>query len=126
MTRARRGSVPLPSIVAALLALALLASVVACGTSAASVAPVPSGLTSPVEGVPIDIDAEGFSKVTAFVIRTAEGEQLRFAMGRLENAVDFPPNHLAEHLAASTRIRVFFRDENGVPTAYRLEDVETP
>jgi hypothetical protein len=114
------------AVLAPLAALAIGAAVAACGSASPTIAPVASGLASPVEGVPIDIDAEGFSRVSSFVVRTAEGEQLRFAMGTLENAVDFPPNHLAEHLAASTRIRVFFRDENGVPTAYRLEDADTP
>lgn len=107
-------------------ALLLVVALAACGGSSdapASVAPLPSGLASPVEGVPIDIDAEGFTKVRSFTLRTDDGRQLVFAMGPLENAVDFPPNHLAEHLAASTRIRVFFRDENGTPTAYRIEDV---
>ena len=44
-------------------------------------------------------------------------------MGVLENGDQFPPGHLAEHLAGATPVRVFFRDENGTPTAYRLEDV---
>jgi outer membrane lipoprotein SlyB len=82
----------------------------------------PEALTSPVEGVPIDIEAEGFTQVTAFTIRTDDGQQLRFVMGQLENATEFPPTHLAEHLAGSTRIIVFFRPEGGDQVAYRLED----
>lgn len=105
----------------------VLATVVACGRGTASgTAPptTPIDLASPVVGVPIDIDAEGFSKVSAFTIRTADGRQLAFTMGTLENAVEFPPNHLVEHLAGSTSIRVFFRDEDGTPVVYRLEDAE--
>ena len=81
-------------------------------------------LGSPVEGVPIDIDAEGFSNVTAFTIRTDAGEELRFTMGTLENGAEFPPNHLAEHLAGSTSVRVFFRRVGGEDVVYRLEDSE--
>ena len=83
----------------------------------------PGALTSPVEGVPIDIEAEGFTEVTAFTIRTDDGQQLRFVMGQLENATEFPPTHLAEHLAGSTRIVVYFRPEGRDQVAYRLEDV---
>ena len=82
----------------------------------------PGALTSPVEGVPIDIEAEGFTEVTAFTIRTDEGQQLRFVMGKVENATEFPPTHLAEHLAGSTRIVVYFRPEGSDEVAYRLED----
>ena len=82
----------------------------------------PGAPVSPVEGVPIDIEAEGFTQVTAFTIRTDDGQQLRFVLGRLENATQFPPTHLAEHLAGSTRIVVFFRPEGNDEVAYRLED----
>ena len=85
----------------------------------------PSALTSPVEGVPIDIEAEGFTDVTAFTIRTDDGAQVRFLLGPLENATEFPPTHLAEHLAGSTRIVVYFRPEGGDEVAYRLEDAPT-
>jgi len=82
------------------------------------------GLASPVVGVPVDIEAEGFTKVTAFTIRTDTGEQLRLLMGTLENGADFPPNHLAEHLAGSTRVRAFFRGEGVDRVVYRLEDAD--
>ena len=85
----------------------------------------PGALTSPVEGVPIDIEAEGFTQVTAFTLRTDDGQQLRFVMGQLENPTEFPPGHLAEHLAGSTRIVVYFRPEGSDQVAYRLEDAPT-
>ena len=113
-----------------LMTAALLALVVAACTPSAT--PVPSGagsvgaLVSPVDGVPIDIEAEGFTKVDAFTIRTDDGRQLRFVLGPLENATQFPPTHLAEHLAGSTRIRVFFRPQGADEVAYRLEDAPTP
>ena len=46
-------------------------------------------------------------------------------MGPLENATAFPPTHLAEHLAGSTRIVVYFRPEGSDEVAYRLEDAPT-
>jgi hypothetical protein len=85
----------------------------------------PGTLTSPVEGVPIDIEAEGFTQVTAFTLRTDDGRQLRFVLGPLENATEFPPTHLAEHLAGSTRIVVYFRPDGSDEVAYRLEDAPT-
>ncbi len=90
--------------------------------SASAVPGSPAVLTSPVEGVPIDIEAEGFTQVTAFTIRTDDGQSLRFVLGPLENATQFPPTHLAEHLAGSTRIVVYFRREGNDEVAYRLED----
>jgi hypothetical protein len=87
--------------------------------------PSAGALTSPVEGVPIDIEAEGFTQVTAFTLRTGDGQQLRFLLGQLENPTEFPPGHLAEHLAGSTRIVVYFRPEGSDQVAYRLEDAPT-
>ena len=114
-------------MIRAALLLVLALAAVACGdamtTPPAGPTPAPGSLVSPVEGVPVHIDAEGFTKVIAFTIRQDDGTQATFAMGTLENGDQFPPNHLAEHLAGGSRVRVFFRDENGTPTAYRIEDV---
>ena len=112
-------------MIRALVVIALALGVAACGGPDATPGPTvaPGSLVSPVEGVPIHIDAEGFTKVTAFTLREDDGTQATIAMGVLENGDQFPPNHLAEHLAGGTRVRVFFRDENGMPTAYRIEDV---
>ena len=109
----------------------LMVVLVACGPSETPSTSAAGGsstgdLASPVDGVPIDIEAEGFTQVRAFTIRTDDGRQLRFLMGPLENATEFPPTHLAEHLAASTRIRVFFRPQGADQVAYRLEDAPTP
>ncbi len=116
--------------IAALVALALAGcgydDAVPSHDHAGSAAPgSPGALVSPVEGVPVDIEAEGFTQVTAFTIRTDDGRQLRFLLGPLENATQFPPTHLAEHLAGSTRIVVFFRPEGSDEVAYRLEDAPT-
>jgi hypothetical protein len=115
------------------LAVAALAAALGACSPAASDAPsttgasspsTPVALTSPVEGVPIDIEAEGFSNVAAFTIRTLDGREITFAVGTLENGAEFPPNHLAEHLAGSTPVRVYFRREGGENVVYRLEDGE--
>ena len=118
------------------IALAVLAVVVLAGCGSGDAEPShehtaspapgsPGALTSPVEGVPIDIEAEGFTEVTAFTLRTDDGQQLRFVLGPLENPTEFPPTHLAEHLAGSTRIVVYFRPDGGDEVAYRLEDAPT-
>jgi hypothetical protein len=120
---------PLRAFALAGMAVAL----VACGTSASpppvatgsGVAPSTGEISSPVEGVPIAIEAEGFTDIRAFTIRTDDGRQLRFVLGPLENATQFPPTHLAEHVAGSTRIRVFFRPDGPDDVAYRLEDAPT-
>jgi hypothetical protein len=115
-------------VIRALLVIAMAMAAMACGGPEATPGPTaaPGSLVSPIEGVPVHIDAEGFTKVTAFTLREDDGTQATIAMGTLENGDQFPPNHLAEHLAGGTRVRVFFRDENGTPTAYRIEDVTTP
>ena len=110
------------------LMLVLVLAVGACQPSAPPTPhSVPAGsVTSPVIGVPIHIDAEGFSAVRAFTLRTDAGQEILFRMGTLENGAAFPPNHLSEHLAGSTPVRVFFREEGGERVAYRIEDQPAP
>ena len=78
--------------------------------------------TSPVDGVLTDIESEGLTKVTAFILRTSDGRSILFKIGTLENGAEFPPGHLAEHLATSLPVRVYFRAEGPDLVAYRLED----
>ncbi len=78
--------------------------------------------TSPVDGVLIHIDAAGLSQVTGFTLRLATGREITFKIGTLENGDQFPPGHLAEHLATSTPIRVYFRPQGSDLVVYRLED----
>ena len=77
---------------------------------------------SPVEGVVIAVDSPGLGQVRDFVLRLDDGLTLTLAVGPLENATQFSPSHLAEHLASSEPIRAYYRLENGSPVAYRLED----
>jgi hypothetical protein len=92
---------------------------------AASATPAPSvAVASPVEGLLTRLDAEGLVRVSGFRLRTDDGRELDFAMGVTENGVEFPPSHLAEHMATTSKVRVFFRDEAGARVVYRLEDAD--
>ncbi len=78
--------------------------------------------TSPVTGVLTDITSAGLSQVSAFRIRLDDGTELSFRIGVLEDGAEFPPGHLAEHLASSLPVRVFFRVEGAELVVYRIED----
>jgi hypothetical protein len=99
-----------------------IATAVAVGTSRPAcgcVAP-PS---SPVDGVVISVDSSGLTDVHDFSLRTAEGFNLTFQLGPLENATQFSPGHLKEHQATGSPVRVFFaRSSTGQMIVYRLED----
>ena len=82
----------------------------------------PGAPSSPVTGVLISVAADGLTQVRGFVLRTGDGEELTFRIGTLENGAEFPPGHLAEHLASSVPVRVHFRAEAGDLVVYRLED----
>jgi hypothetical protein len=81
--------------------------------------PLPS---SPVIGIVVAVDSPSLGQVRAFALRTADGSAFDFQMGSLENATEFSPSHLAEHMASSEPIRVFYRLVAGQPVAYRIED----
>lgn len=87
--------------------------------------PVLVPVTSPVDGMPIAVSAEGLTRVNGFTILTPAG-QVVFTVGVLENGAVFPPAHIAEHMATATPIRVWFREEGGARVAYRLEDAPAP
>jgi hypothetical protein len=112
-----------PRLLATLLAAALLLA--AC-RDAGSTTPPPGSfapLVSPVTGVLTHIDSQGLSKVTGFTLRTNDGRETSFEIGILENGDQFPPGHLAEHMANASPVRVFFRDDGGGNlVVYRLED----
>lgn len=115
----------------------LLVLVAACGgagdgtpSPVVSAPPVPTPtvspvtVTSPVVGQLVKLDSAGLAKVTGFRLRTDDGRELEFRIGILENGAEFPPGHLAEHMALGAPVRVFFRDEGGERVVYRLEDAE--
>ena len=81
-----------------------------------------SDATSPIDGVLTAHRLEGLTQVTAFTLRTNDGQEITFKIGTLENGDQFPPGHLAEHLATSSPVRVYFRAEGPDLVVYRLED----
>ncbi len=112
-------------------ALVLLVGVAACGGTASGPAPTPgspgpaataAAIASPVQGVVVKLQSEGLTRVIGFHLRTDDGREVAFVMGTLENGVEFPPGHLAEHMATAQRVRVYFRDEGGSRVVYRIED----
>ena len=90
--------------------------------------PVPEGPNggSFIRGVVVEVDTRGLNDVRAFKLRLGDkrfGETFfDFQVGELENADEFPPAHLLEHEATSEPVRVFYRMEDGVRYATRIED----
>jgi hypothetical protein len=77
---------------------------------------------SPVAGVITSIDSQGLDKVKGFTLRTRSGVDLIFVIGQLDNGVEFPPGHLAEHQASLEPVLVYFKSEGGKLVVYHLED----
>jgi len=73
-------------------------------------------------GVIVGVQAQGLDKVQGFTLRTTAGSSVEFAIGDLENGAQFPPGHLVEHQSTAQPVRVWFRTEEGVKVAIRLED----
>ncbi len=73
-------------------------------------------------GVVISVHATSLSNVENFTIRTPEGRDVVFQMGKLENATQFAPGHLAEHMVTLIPVRVTYIDGANGPVAVRLED----
>lgn len=78
--------------------------------------------TEQAEGVLTHVDSGGLDKVEAFTLRTGDGRTIDFTIGVLENGAEFPPSHLAEHLAGAEPIRVYYRREGSSNVAFRIED----
>jgi hypothetical protein len=116
-------------LVALVGAVALAAAACGPGNASPSAAVGPSSsvaLVSPVDGLLTKLDSEGLTKVLGFRLRTDDGTEIPFKLGILENGAAFPPGHLAEHMATTSKVRVFFRDEGGEHVVYRLEDAPAP
>lgn len=73
-----------------------------------------------------DVEAEGLTEISAFTVRTSGGDEVPFVVGALENGTEFPPSHLAVHLADAYPVRVSFRPDGDSLVAYRLEDAAVP
>jgi hypothetical protein len=75
-----------------------------------------------VVGVIVAVDSAGLDKVAGFTLRTGAGETLTFDLRALENGAQFAPGHLVEHQATGQPVRVWYRTQDGVRLAIRLED----
>jgi hypothetical protein len=73
-------------------------------------------------GVVIAVDATSLTNVKGFTIRTPDGRTVVFRLGQLENASQFAPGHLNEHVATAVPVLVTYRNENGQRVVVRLED----
>ncbi len=100
---------------------AATAAVAVLGGSGPSASAAPSDAPS-VVGVVVGVDSQGLDKVSGFSLRTTDQGTLEFTIGVLENGAQFPPGHLIEHQASASPVRVWYRDQDGVMVAIRLED----
>ncbi len=106
----------------AVLALAGGAVFVLGSGGSSSGSPAPTG-TTPVVGVVVAVESGGLDDVRGFTLRVTDGGRLmEFGLTALENGVEFPPGHLAEHQLTGTPIRVWYRPADDPPLAIRLED----
>ncbi len=111
-----------------LFAVALVAVVALAVGAGAVLGPGGSGGTATppdaqaVVGVIVAVDSAGLDKVAGFTLRTGAGESLAFDLRALENGAQFAPGHLVEHQATGQPVRVWYRTQDGVRLAVRLED----
>jgi hypothetical protein len=84
----------------------------------------PAGPT--VDGVVVQVESGGLASVTAFTIRTLDGDLVRFGLAELRNAAAFPPAHLSEHIATAVPVRVWYREAEAGREALWLEDAPSP
>jgi hypothetical protein len=109
-----------------LLALAVLvvltagAATILSGSTPAVSTPPPD--TTAVVGVIVAVDARTLTDVRSFDLRTASGQIMTFGLSELQNGVQFPPGHLAEHKLTAAPVRVWYRSSGGQLLAIRLED----
>ena len=76
-----------------------------------------------VDGVVLKVDSTGLASVSGFTLRSDDGRTLLFTLAGLRNGTVFPPGHLAEHQATSSRIRVSYADAGtGTLDALWIED----
>jgi hypothetical protein len=111
-----------------LFVLALVAIVVMTGAAAVLLGGTGRPDASPpsdaqqMVGVIVGVQATSLTDVQGFTLRTTDGGSVQFAIGNLENGAQFPPGHLVEHQSTAQPIRVWYRTQDGVKVAIRLED----
>ena len=103
-----------------LVGVGVVVAVLAVGALLASTLAQPPRQTD--TGVVIAVDSQSLTNVTGFSIRTADGRTVAFKLGQLENASEFAPGHLNEHIATAVPVLVTYQDVNGAKVVVRLED----
>ena len=76
-------------------------------------------------GVILDVDGSSLTQVDSFTLLDDDGEVLTFQIApdaSRELADGFFPGHMRGHALAAERVTVYFREEDGVLLALRLED----
>jgi hypothetical protein len=114
-------------VLVAVIALSGGAALILGGGSSPTPAATPPAATPPagtpeVVGVIVAVDSQGLGDVRGFTLRRSGGEELGFSLAALENGIQFPPGHLAEHLADAVPVRVWYRESGGERLALWLED----
>lgn len=78
---------------------------------------------SSVAGFVVDMRSTSITQVDSFTLRTPEGTEIVFRVGRVElDGGAFPAGHLREHMALGEPVAVAYRNENGEKIAFRLVD----
>lgn len=103
------------------MALAILAGISACSSSASPVA-------TPLSATGLIVAANGpdAASVTDFTLRTDDGRTLQFTVGTLDvSNGGLPSPHLREHMAGSTPTTVYYVvDGDGRNVAVKYTDAE--
>ena len=93
-------------------ALVVVVALAACG---------PSGKVA--EGIVTDVQETSLTDVSSFTLRTKDGQEMRFAIGKLElDGNAFNAGHLQVHRLSAQPIAVAYREVDGKLVAYRLVD----
>ena len=103
-----------------LVGVGVVIAVLAVGALLASTLGQPARQTE--TGVVIAVDSSSLTNVRGFTIRTRDGRTVAFELGQLENASQFAPGHLNEHVATAVPVLVTYQDVNGDRVVVRLED----
>ena len=106
------------------LAGALFAAIagVACGGSNGGSGP------KTVTGVVTSVDASSLTKLNGFTLHTDDNRTLVFKVAPdadRDPQNGFVAGHLRTHALAATKVKIFYREENGELLAFRLEDIPT-
>ena len=94
-------------------------------TPAASPAASPSSRTADATGIVIAVDQASVTTVRSFTLRTNDGREQVFSVGKLDLSDNaFPANHLREHMALAEPVNVAYRSEGAALIAIRLTDAQ--